>query len=950
MGKSHENSVARSASSGLPSESRGVGLYSSHQTGGVTDRFVLFDAIGARRLMSGEFGKRQAAKIGDDWKTLRRVSDAMQLAASNFEYWTQRRWNAECFAIPGESSAILAVMVRSLVVGCVVLACTTATSVVRGQEAAPATSIRIQAGFQVRLLRSARAGEGSWISMTFDDRGRIIVGRDDAGVARLTLPAAEDEATSATEITYERLDSTLRHCRGVLYAHDSLYVCATDSKGFYRLRDTTGDDRFDEVKLLKAMDYRSRYGHGTNQVVLGPDQMIYVVNGNDVSFPEGVSPKSAYRDPRNDWLIPEPRDTDQDNRVGHILRTDAEGRSWEVIAGGFRNQFDLAFNADGEMFTWDADMEWDVGLPWYRPTRLNHVVSGGEYGWRWGTGKWPAYFADSLPSTLDTGLGSPTALAFGTRSNFPERYRRALFMADWQNGRVLVVHMRPVGASYTCRYDMFLEGGPLNISDMEFGPDGALYFITGGRGSQSGLYRVSPIAKANESNTDERASSASNSELDEVNADEAAKAAEARALRRQLEQLHRREEQAAVERAWPYLNSSDPWLRWAARVAIERQPLETWRARALAESRTTAKLAALLALARQGEATDQPALLEALRQLPLDALGKDDLLAALRVYSLAFIRMGEPNAAARASVVSRLDAIYPHDQSSVNQQLCTLLVYLRAPRVIDKTLRLMEAAATQEQQIHYVHMLVRLNEGWSSSSRTEVLRWLLRAKSFRGGRLLPTAINNLQTDFVAGMNDAERGELASVIVQLDQPPTPEDALPTRPFVRQWRMEDLMTDVSTANAANSSEEAKAHMMSQGKQALAAATCLKCHRLGDEGGQVGPDLSTVGKRFDKRMLLESILEPSKVVDPKYRNVAYLLNNGKIVAGRPVSVSSKQIVVETDPVSAATVTIDRAAIDESFPAEASPMPSGLVDTLTKAEILSLLDYLHSITAGRR
>ncbi|MCA9154501.1 MAG: c-type cytochrome, partial [Planctomycetales bacterium] len=533
---------------------------------------------------------------------------------------------------------------------------------------------------------------------------------------------------------------------------------------------------------------------------------------------------------------------------------------------------------------------------------------------------------------------------------FPERYRRALFMADWQNGRVLVVHMRPAGASYTCRYDMFLEGGPLNISAMEFGPDGALYFITGGRGSQSGLYRVSPIAKLNESKADERASSASNPELDEVNADEAASAAEARALRRQLEQFHRHEEQAAVELAWPYLNSSDPWLRWAARVAIERQPLETWRARALAESRTTAKLAALLALARQGEATDQPALLEALRQLPLDALGKDDLLAALRVYSLAFIRMGEPNAAARASVASRLDAIYPHDQSSVNQQLCTLLVYLRAPRVIDKTLRLMEAAATQEQQIHYVHMLVRLNEGWSSSSRTEVLRWLLRAKSFRGGRLLPTAINNLQTDFVAGMNDAERGELASLIVQLDQPPTPEDALPTRPFVRQWRMEDLMTDVSTANAANSSEEAKAHMMTQGKQALAAATCLKCHRLGDEGGQVGPDLSTVGKRFDKRLLLESILEPSKVVDPKYRNVAYLLNNGKIVAGRPVSVSSKQIVVETDPVSAATVTIDRAAIDESFPAEASPMPSGLVDTLTKAEILSLLDYLHSITAGRR
>lgn len=285
----------------------------------------------------------------------------------------------------------------------------------------------------------------------------------------------------------------------------------------------------------------------------------------------------------------------------------------------------------------------------------------------------------------------------------------------------------------------------------------------------------------------------------------------------------------------------------------------------------------------------------------------------------------------------------------MNQQLCTLLVYLRAPPVIDKTLGLLRTAATQEEQIHYAHKLVRLDDGWSLASRQEMLRWLLRAKSFRGGRLLPMAIKNFQTDFVAEMTEAERAELASLIEQLDQPPTPEDTLPARSFVRHWRMQDLVADVSASSPAISSAETNAQMMSQGKQALTAATCLKCHRLGDEGGQVGPDLSSVGKRFDKRMLLESILEPSKVVDPKYRNVAYLLDDGKIVAGRPVSVGSKQIVVETDPVSATTVTIDRAAIDESFPAEVSPMPSGLVDTLTKAEILSLLDYLHSITSGR-
>ncbi len=64
---------------------------------------------------------------------------------------------------------------------------------------------------------------------------------------------------------------------------------------------------------------------------------------------------------------------------------------------GYRNQYDIALNEDGELFTYDADMEWDFGSPWYRPTRVCHATSGSEFGWRSGTGKWPAYYEDSLP-------------------------------------------------------------------------------------------------------------------------------------------------------------------------------------------------------------------------------------------------------------------------------------------------------------------------------------------------------------------------------------------------------------------------------------------------------------------------------------------------------------------------------------------------------------------------
>ena len=139
-------------------------------------------------------------------------------------------------------------------------------------EATPSASISTLDGFRVERLHSALESEGSWISITIDDRGRLIIGRDDVGLARITL-------SGDSQPRYELIEDTLKHCRGVLYAHDSLYVCATNSEGFYRLRDTNHDDMFDEVALLKPMDYRSRYGHGTNQVVLGPDKMIYIANG-----------------------------------------------------------------------------------------------------------------------------------------------------------------------------------------------------------------------------------------------------------------------------------------------------------------------------------------------------------------------------------------------------------------------------------------------------------------------------------------------------------------------------------------------------------------------------------------------------------------------------------------------------------------------------------------------
>src|SRR5206468_4817848 len=103
---------------------------------------------------------------------------------------------------------------------------------------------------------------------------------------------------------------------------------------------------------------------------------------------------------------------------GCIYRVDPEGKNWELLSVGYRNEYDAAFHRHGELFTYDADMEWDFNTPWYRPTRVCLATSGSEFGWRNGAGKWPPYYPDSLPAIFNVGPGSPTGVCFGYGAKF----------------------------------------------------------------------------------------------------------------------------------------------------------------------------------------------------------------------------------------------------------------------------------------------------------------------------------------------------------------------------------------------------------------------------------------------------------------------------------------------------------------------------------------------------
>src|SRR5690606_33212630 len=141
--------------------------------------------------------------------------------------------------------------------------------------------------------------------------------------------------------------------------------------------------------------------HGPHALIIGADGYLYWVLGNHTALTDSSSFFSPHRNYEEGNLLPyytDPRGHAANVRApgGTIARTplSSPGSQWELFAGGFRNAYDASFNLIGELFTLDSDMEWDINLPWYRPVRTNHIVPGGEYGWRTGSGKWPDYYLD----------------------------------------------------------------------------------------------------------------------------------------------------------------------------------------------------------------------------------------------------------------------------------------------------------------------------------------------------------------------------------------------------------------------------------------------------------------------------------------------------------------------------------------------------------------------------
>lgn len=823
--------------------------------------------------------------------------------------------------------------------------------------AAVATPDELQTlpGFKVGLVLAADPHlQGSWISMARDDKGRLLLaGQRGQPITRVTL---EDGKVVKTE----ELKLPISEGMGMLCIGSTLYIDGSDGHrfGLWRLRSTRGDDTYDSLELLR--EWRGGAGeHGAHGILLAPDKKhLYTVCGNFTDLPTDLLPSSPHRNYADDRVLPRAEDGNgfgagKKPPGGFVCRMDLDGKNPELFASGERNTYDIAFNPDGELFGFDSDMEWDWGTAWYRPIRINHVVSGADGGFREGTAKWPDYYPDSVPPIKDIGLGSPTGVIFGQGAKFPAKYQRAFFMCDWAYGRLIAAHLEPRGATYAATWENFVapkslkaNSGkvPLNLTDVVIGADGALYFTIGGRSTASALYRVSYVG--NESTAP-------------VDVHDAA-GAEARAQRHKLEQFQGRRDPQAVATAWPYLGSKDRSLRYAARLAIESQPVDEWQSRATAETHPQAALTALLALARLGGQDAQADLLKALARFPISSLPQELQLDKLRVIEVSICRQGKPTGAPARSIVDELDPMYPANVANrpLNIELCQVLLALDAPDAVAKTVKLLETVPTQEEQTDYVLFLRTIRDGWTPELRRQyfswwtqdfnktkhpqyVLQWFADVGTpYRNGASFENFIAHFHADAEQTLTPQERQSLASVLEAYVPPGAKRAARrqpKARPFVKNWTMADLEPSLPLVSHGRS--------FRRGKEVFEDSQCLSCHKFKDEGGAIGPDLTAIASRYARRDILDSIIEPSKVISEQYANTTFRLKSGDIIEGRVLLENATTVVVRPNPLEPdKTVTLKKSDLNYRGLSKLSPMPQGLVDNLKKNEILDLLAYLES------
>jgi putative heme-binding domain-containing protein len=161
---------------------------------------------------------------------------------------------------------------------------------------------------------------------------------------------------------------------------------------------------------------------------------------------------------------------------------------------------------------------------------------------------------------------------------------------------------------------------------------------------------------------------------------------------------------------------------------------------------------------------------------------------------------------------------------------------------------------------------------------------------------------------------------------------------TAPTITEWKVDDLKADLAAVSSGRN--------LARGRELYTKLACASCHKLGGEGVNYGPDLSDLLKRVnnDRAEVLRHILEPSLVISNRYRNISFNLKDGEEATGIILKEDAVGVTIQSGPSDSLIQTIAKSNIADRIPKDLSPMPMGLLNPLSKEDILDLLAWIES------
>ena len=705
----------------------------------------------------------------------------------------------------------------------------------KGRKAGPGStavadpeSLILQPGFKADLVYTVpRDLQGSWVSLAVSPEGDLVAG-DQGGV--LWHISLKDPAKPVVT----KIDTKAVGCHGLLFAHGALYACTSEKgKGdIWRLRDTKGDGSYAEQTILRSL--KGSGEHGPHQLILDRDGSILVAGGNHTKLPDDEVAGAPGKHNDEDDLLKKFEDPNGHAAGikavgGWIGRMDKDGKNWVRVTACFRNPYDCAVAPDGDIFSYDSDMEWDMGSPWYRPTRINLCTPGGELGWRSGSGNNPIAELDTQPSLVDIGPGSPTGTTMGTGAKFPAAYQRVFYACDWTYATLYAIHLEPQGGAWKARKEVFAAGRPFAVTDVVIRPqDGHMYVTIGGRGGQAALYRIRYEGKE---------STAPAAWFD---------ATPEQKLRRELEAIRSAPPSAAaLEKAWPLMGHADRWVRFAARIVVETQPVDSWRNRVKPDANPDLALNAAIALARCGTKDDLPAIIAATES----TAGNKTLRLQqdrLRVFQVAFSRHGQPDVATATRLGKEFASRLPSGDNGLDRQLALVSIFLGEPTAPARILNVMKIATNgpslaadpeiiarnpgyagavrasmavtpASTRIGLAIYLARAEHGWTPELRKQFFGFLDILGQAEGGHSLKGFVRNIRKEALAAAPASERAALEEIAPATSRKPAAPLPVADGPG-RLWTHADAM---------KAWEKAQAEFYGDRQVMASAAGCGSCN---------------------------------------------------------------------------------------------------------------------------